>query len=97
MPTVSITGDTVVKIADGQLSTLLGDEVVILGIDESAYYGLSGVGAFIWEHLKIPQRVADLLDAILAEHSVDKAQCEQDLLTLLTDLANNGLITLDSQ
>ena len=75
-----------------QISTNLGDEVVILHLDAGSYYGLDQVGVFVWNLIQEPRKVADIRDAICEEYEVELNHCERDLLALLEELAANQLI-----
>lgn len=74
------------------MSSDLAGEAIILDLRRGMYYGLDGVGAYIWGVLQQPQVVRDLRDAIVAEYDVAAEQCERDLLALLADLADTGLV-----
>lgn len=86
--------DASVVATERQLSTTLGDEVIILGLDDSQYYGLSGTGARIWELVQTPRTVSDLLTALTAEFEVDRERAETDLAALLADMQSRGLIAI---
>ncbi len=77
---------------DGQVSTDLGDEVLILSLASGDYHRLEGVGARIWEMLGRPVRVGDVRDAIAREYAVDAERCERDAVELLEELRRRGLI-----
>lgn len=81
-------------VAEDQLSATLGDEVVILGMRDSVYYGVSGVGTRLWELLATRRRIADLLETILAEYDVSRETAEEDIQALLGDLHERGLIVV---
>ena len=51
-----ITRDSCVVVSDEQVSTSLGDETVILGMDDGVYYGLDAVGARVWALVASPRR-----------------------------------------
>ncbi len=40
-----------VVVSSNQISTDLGDEIAILNLDSGVYYGLSDVGACIWNFM----------------------------------------------
>ncbi|HET7698276.1 MAG TPA: PqqD family protein [Vicinamibacterales bacterium] len=86
--------DASVVASDRQLSTTLAGEVIILGLDDSMYYGLSGAGTRIWELLQSPRTIGDVIDAIAAEFDADRARIAADLDALLADLASRGLIAI---
>ena len=71
------------------------DEVVILGLKDGVYYGLNPVGAFIWNLIQEPKTVAEIREAVLDEYDVEKEVCEKDLMELLTELSDKGLIEIE--
>ena len=83
---------TRVVVAKGQLSQELKGEAVVLDAHRGVYYGLDPVGSRIWQLMQNPKLVREIRDAILAEYEVESRQCEKDLLSLLHQLAANGLI-----
>lgn len=80
-----------VAATDDQVSTTVGDEVVILGMQDGMYYGLDAVGARVWPMLQSTALVRDIVEVIVAEFEVDAGTCERDLLLLLEDLVGRGL------
>lgn len=86
--------DASVVASDRQLSTTLAGEVIILGLDDSVYYGLSGAGGRIWELLQAPHTVGEIVQAITTEFDADRERVAADLDALLTDLHSRGLIAI---
>jgi hypothetical protein len=80
--------------APEQLSTEIADEVVLLGLRNSRYFGLDGVGADVWRWLEEPRRFDELVDAILAEYDVERAPAEADLTSFLRELETEGLVEI---
>ena len=68
------------------------DDIVILNFKSGMYYGLNHVGARIWKLVQQPRTVHQLRDAILEQYEVNAAYCEADLLNLLKQLAEHGLV-----
>ncbi len=87
-----INSQATVVASAGQVSRELGDEAVILGLDESVYYGLNPVGARIWSLIQEPRRVSAVCETITAEYDVEPERCRRDVIGLLTDLAEQRLI-----
>jgi hypothetical protein len=77
-----------------QLSTTLGDEVVILGLNDEVYYGLDGAGARMWALLQTPRTIAELVDLLSAEFEVARERLETDLQALVDALHEKGLVAL---
>jgi hypothetical protein len=83
---------SVVVAVPNQVSSSLGDEAVILELTQGIYYGLNEVGARIWMLLKQPRRAGEIRDVILDEYEVKSEAGTRDVLALLTELAERGLI-----
>jgi hypothetical protein len=81
-----------VVVSQDQVSCELGGEAAILNLKAGVYYGLNEVGARIWKLILEPKRVSEIRDTILEEYQVEPDQCEADVMVLLQDLLDNGLI-----
>ena len=84
--------DDVVCAAKAQVSRRLGDEVAILHVDKAVFYQLDPVGARVWELVAKPIAVRAVLDAVLAEYEVDAETAERDVLELVGQLLEAGLV-----
>jgi hypothetical protein len=92
-----VSGDSMVIAAQGQVFCTLGEEVAILDLQSGMYYGLNAVGARIWHLLQEATTVNKVRDALLAEYDVAPDHCERDLLALLGNLADRGLIEVKKE
>jgi hypothetical protein len=91
-----LTLDSCVVASDDQVHTSLGDEAVILGLQDGVYYGLEAVGARVWALVSLPRRVSEIVALLVEEFDVSAERCEQDVLALLGDLSERRLIRLES-
>ena len=89
--------DSVVVASKDQVSCSLENEVAIVHVTAGVYYGLDPVGARIWELIKTPRSVRSIRDALLAEYEVEPDRCESDLLALLRDLREVGLVEVSDE
>ena len=87
-----ITASTTVTISGDQVSCDLGGESAILNMANGVYYGLNAVGARVWELIQEPKQVSEVRDVITAEYEVEPSQCEQDIVNLLSQMDEQGLI-----
>lgn len=78
--------------AGDQVSTELEGEAVILHLGDGIYYGLNSVGARLWTLLEEPRAVAELRDALVAEYEVDAETAERDVIDLLDEMMERGLV-----
>lgn len=89
-----IDGSSVVVASSNQLSSTIEDEAVILGLKQGVYYGLNPLGARIWSFIQEPRQVSEVCGMILAEYDVDRGRCERDVVAILTQLDEQGLLEL---
>ncbi|HEX3917968.1 MAG TPA: PqqD family peptide modification chaperone [Caulobacteraceae bacterium] len=89
-------GDVVVR-STGVIETEVDGEIIALDVETAVCYGLNRVGSHIWRLMAVPVRVGDLRDQLLARFAVDAATCEQELLSLLGELDEQGLIKRQEQ
>ena len=83
---------TVVRQSKHQISCDLNDEVAILNLKRTLYFGLDEVGAYIWQVLCEPRPVSEICRAVLERFDVDEARCHLDVIEFLTELDHAGLI-----
>jgi hypothetical protein len=88
---------SVVSAAKDQISSNLGGEVAILDLDAGVYYGLDEVGARIWELVRDPRRVGEIQATIAEEYDVEPDRAKRDVLALLQQLADEGLLEVKDE
>ena len=87
--------DSIVRVANEQVSCDLAGEAVILSLTSGQYFGLNEVGARIWNLIQEPKTVGSVLDAVLDEYDVALDQLERDLFALLEQMVVNDLIEVE--
>ena len=92
-----VISEAVVTSLKDQVSCDLDGETIILNLADGQYYQLNGVAGWIWAQIKQPRRFGELLEAVLGEFDVKKAECERDLLTLFREMAAKGLIDIRNE
>ena len=90
----SISPTSIVAATKDQVSSDLAGETVVLSMQSAMYYGLDGVGSRVWELVREPVRVSDVVDAISAEYDVEAERCEADVIAFLRQLVARGLIEI---
>ncbi len=88
----TISPETCVVVAGNQITSQLGDESVILGLDDGMYYGLDAIGTRIWRLLDHPRSVREICEMIQEEYEVGSVACEDAVLNLLRDLNAKALV-----
>ena len=91
-----ITDQTVICRSDALLSNNLGDDVVMMDIEQGAYYGLEGVASRIWEFAETPVSVGLLCDRLTTEYEISPQQCRQEVTAFLGDLVDRNIVQIVS-
>jgi len=92
-----ISAASIVTAVDDHISCDLAGEAAILNFSSGLYYGLDEVGARVWKLISEPKSVIAIRDSIVEEYDVDPDRCERDLIALLTELADKGLVKVDEK
>lgn len=72
----------------------VGGETMLLDLASGTYFGLDEVGAKVWQTLEDGRSPAQACDAIFAAYEVERDILECDVLALLEQLLESGLITV---
>ena len=89
-----LTVDAIVRRSDALLSTSLGDDVVMMDVEQGAYYGLEAVAARIWALTEQPLSVGSLCDRLVTEYQISPEQCQQEVLAFLRELLNQHIVQI---
>jgi hypothetical protein len=73
-------------------STAVDADLVILNLETNNYIGLDNIGRRIWGLLDTPSRVAEIARTMCAQFSGPPEVIERDVLALLQQMAEEGLI-----
>ena len=93
--TRSLDGSDVVARAPGIFAQRLDDEIVLLDAERGRYFALNASGATIWDWLGDEgATVSSLRTRFLDEYEAEPAEVERDLVALLGDLDDKGLIEI---
>lgn len=90
-----IDSSTLVTASENQVSSVLGEEEVILNLENGMYYGLNPVGARVWQLIQEPRSVDDICNVLLDEFDVERQQLYQDVVALLQELKQEQLIQIE--
>ena len=84
------------QVPEGVLISNLQDESVILNLDSERYFGLDNVGTRILTVLTSSDSIQSAYESLLAEYDVDHAVLRQDLLVLIENLLQQGLVQVSA-
>lgn len=82
-------------ISDSVLFQQMAAEGVLLDMDSEQYFGLDDIALHIWQILSEDSDVDNLLSKLLAEYNVEEEVLKKDIITLLTQMQTDKLLTLE--
>lgn len=72
----------------------IDEEKVMMNLEKGRYYGLNSVGTRIWELMEEPIQVDQIIQTLLKEYDVEPAICEENVLSFITKLYQEGICTV---
>jgi hypothetical protein len=83
---------TAVRVSDDVVVRELDGEAIILNLSSGVYFGLDPVGTRMWQLIGQLARLQDVVDAMRDEYDAPIEKLEHDLLQLVFELTENGLV-----
>lgn len=74
------------------IAAYMDGETVMMSIEQGEYYGLSGIGPFLWEQLAEPVSIEELCRRVIEAYQVDEAVCRNDVSAFIGELLENGVL-----
>lgn len=78
---------------EGLLISELGNEVVMMDIENGNYIGLNETGKVIWNMLEEPMMVQDIIDELTKKYEINKEQCSSDTLEYLNKMKEQKILS----
>ena len=69
-----------------------GQDLVMVSIENGAYYGVSDVAREIWEAIERPKKVSALIDDLTVTYNIDRSSCKEQTLSFLESLLSEHLL-----
>jgi hypothetical protein len=91
-----LTLDTIIRRSDAVLSTNLGEDVVMMDIEQGAYYGLEAVAARIWVLTEQPVSVGALCERLVTEYQIAPEQCREEVLAFVNELVGRQIVQVST-
>lgn len=92
--TASVTLDQCVRCSSAVLTQQVGTETVLLDMASECYFGLDPIGTRIWSLLSDEAPLAQVHAALCDEFNEDPQRIQADLLALVRQLADAGLVAI---
>ena len=86
--------DSIVSQKEGNISSDMDGETVMLGIQNGKYYNLGEIGGDIWDRMKDSISTRELIHQLTACYEVEASACEMQVLNFLQHLYAEGLVSV---
>jgi hypothetical protein len=87
-----LSSDSVVAATPRHVSADMGEEIILLHLENGLYFGLGNVGTRIWQLLEKPVTVREIERVLLEEYDVEPERCHAEVLRLVSDLVDQQLV-----
>lgn len=84
---------TVVQ-GEGNIVSDMDGEKVMLSVQNGKYYNLGEMGGAIWDLIEKPTSVKQLITSLMSEYEVEQSRCEQQVISFLELLLEEGLMNV---
>lgn len=87
-----LTLNSIIQRAPDVIAAEADQDLIMVSVATGYYYGVSDVAREIWDAIASPRRVSDLVDDLTANYQIDSSSCEEQTLTFLVALLDEGLL-----
>ncbi|PAV31527.1 PqqD family protein [Virgibacillus profundi] len=89
------TNDVVSQVESNIVSDMDGEKVM-LSIENGKYYNLGDTGGEIWECMKEPISIQDLINTLVMKYDVGEQICRDQVIGFIDSLRVQGLVKIES-
>jgi len=81
---------------EGNIVSDMGGEKVMLSINNGKYYNLGEIGGVIWDLIKEPKSIKQVIGTLLSQYEVEQRDCEVQVMTFIKLLSDEGVIKVEA-
>lgn len=86
---VMLTSSTIVKRKEDRLLiSKVDDELIMMDIDKGAYISLNSTATIIWERIKEPVKVKEIIHYLTERFGIETEKCTKETLSFLKSIDN---------
>ncbi|MCH6266016.1 lasso peptide biosynthesis PqqD family chaperone [Neobacillus citreus] len=90
----TISLEHIVSQLEGNITSDMDGEKVMLSIPNGKYYNLGSVGGKIWDQIKEPKSIKALINCLIETYDVGEEECKKQVLSFLNMLLEENLIKI---
>ncbi|RLL42776.1 lasso peptide biosynthesis PqqD family chaperone [Oceanobacillus piezotolerans] len=81
---------------EGNIVSDMDGEKVMLSIQNGKYYNLGEIGGEIWDQIKQPKGMEEIVEYLQTQYDVSKEECTEQVTAFLEQLLAEGLIKIEN-
>ncbi|MCM3650407.1 lasso peptide biosynthesis PqqD family chaperone [Metabacillus litoralis] len=78
--------------SEGNIVSDMDGEKVMMSINNGKYYNLGEIGGEIWDLIKTPISVNEIILTLMSIYDVEKTECEEHVISFLKHLSKEKII-----
>jgi hypothetical protein len=86
--------ESTIRRAEGFTTAPVREELMMLNVEQGAYYSLDPIAAEIWSMIEQPLTVQAISERLQERYDVTAEQCQTDVLEFLGEMQGNGMIVV---
>lgn len=81
----------------GNIVSDMDGEKVMLSVQKGKYYNLGELGGEIWDLMKEPVTIHELVTTLQSQYDVEQTECEEQVTDFINQLLEQGLVKIEDR
>ncbi|WP_144549933.1 lasso peptide biosynthesis PqqD family chaperone [Peribacillus simplex] len=83
--------------SSGNIVSDMDGEKVMLSVHKGKYYNLGELGGEIWDLIKEPVTIHELVATLQSQYDVAQTECEEQVTDFINQLLEQGLVKIEDR
>ena len=97
MKTQQITLEKAIVQREGNIVSDMDGEKVMLSVQKGKYYTLGKLGGELWDLMKEPVTIQELVTTLQSQYDVEQTECEKQVTDFINQLLEQGLVKIEDR
>jgi len=97
LKTQQITLEKTIVQREGNIVSDMDGEKVMLSVQKGKYYNLGKLGGEIWDLMKEPVTIQELVTTLQSQYDVAQAECEEQVTDFINQMLEQGLVKIEDR
>ncbi|MEX6700345.1 lasso peptide biosynthesis PqqD family chaperone [Peribacillus frigoritolerans] len=97
LKTQQITLEKAIVQREGNIVSDMDGEKVMLSVQKGKYYNLGKLGGEIWDLMKEPVTIQELVTTLQSQYDVEQTECKEQVTDFINQLLEQGLVKIEDR